>query len=499
MKPNGLWCDTIIRCKFIILILHSFVVMSSIKKNFAYNSFLSVSSHLINLILFPYCARVLGVERFGTVNFAQNIVQYALFIAAMGITHIGVREIAKQTDRRGRNQCFSNMLSLNILFTLVAMLLYIPAIFLFDRLEVQKELFLIGSFQILFSAFSVEWFFRGIENYKFITIRSLLIRILYVISVFILVKDSDDYVLFFLLTVLSTIVNAAVNFIYARKFVSFTFKGLDLKIYFGSAISLGCYSILTSMYTTFNVTYLGFVWNDIQVGYYTTALKIYTVILGFYTAFTSVMLPRMSSILNNNDESSFKNLIDKSFELLLMVSLPLVVCLMMMAPETIEVLAGDEYEPAVILSRIIMPMLFVVGIAQILVFQIIIPKGFDFVTLKASFIGAVIGVLLNILLTPRLMSVGTCITVVATELCVTGYYFYFVKMKQLFELDISILKTHLLCAIPYIPLCGVAKFISGGNSFSGLGISVFICILYFVLSQIYLIKNSFIRKLLKLE
>lgn len=120
--------------------------MSSIKRNFAYNSFLSVSSHLINLILFPYCARVLGVERFGTVNFAQNIVQYALFIAAMGITHIGVREIAKQTDRtrRERNQCFSNMLSLNILFTLVALLLYIPAIFLFDRLEVQKELFLIG-------------------------------------------------------------------------------------------------------------------------------------------------------------------------------------------------------------------------------------------------------------------------------------------------------------------------------------------------------------------
>ena len=103
--------------------------MSTIKKNFAYNSFLTVSSHLINLVLFPYCARVLGVERFGTVNFAQNIVQYFLFIAAMGITHIGVREIAKQTDWSNLNQCYSSILSLNILFTLLALIVYIPLIF----------------------------------------------------------------------------------------------------------------------------------------------------------------------------------------------------------------------------------------------------------------------------------------------------------------------------------------------------------------------------------
>ena len=128
--------------------------MSSIKKNFAYNSFLTVSSYLINLILFPYCARILGVERFGTINFTQNIVQYFLFIAAMGITHIGVREIAKQTNKNDLNQCYSSILSLNIFFTLFSLVIYVPLILFIDRLEVQKELFLIGGFQILFSCFS---------------------------------------------------------------------------------------------------------------------------------------------------------------------------------------------------------------------------------------------------------------------------------------------------------------------------------------------------------
>ena len=464
--------------------------MSSIKKNFAYNSILSVSSHLINLILFPYCARILGVERFGTVNFAQNIVQYFLFIAVMGITHIGVREIAKQTDKRNLNQCYSSILALNILFTLFALIIYIPLIFCVDRLAIQKELFLCGSIQILFSCFSIEWFFRGIENYKFITIRSLIIRIIYIISVFIFVKSSDDYILFFALTVLSTIVNAAVNFIYSRKYVSFTLKELQLKKYFPSAISLGFYTILTSMYTTFNVTYLGFVWNDTEVGYYTTALKIYMVILGFYTAFTNVMLPRMSAIIKDKDEETFGHLINMSFELLFTVSVPLVVCLMIMAPETISVLAGKDYMPAVLLSRIIMPMIVVVGIAQVLVFQIIMPKGFDSITLRASFLGAIVGVLLNIILTTHYSSLGTCVTVVLTELIVTGFCLYYVNKEDLLRFNFTLLGKHLVWSFPYVLLCYLSKIIANDNSLLALLIAICICLIYFGVSQKYLIKNS---------
>lgn len=470
--------------------------MSKIKINFAYNSFLTVSSHLINLILFPYCARILGVEHFGTVNFAQNIVQYFLFISAMGITHIGVREIAKHTNKSDLNQCFSSILLLNILFTLFALIIYFPLIFFVDRLEIQKELFIIGGFQILFSCFSIEWFFRGIENYKFITFRSLTIRIVYVLSVFLLVKDSNDYVIFFALTVLSTIINAVVNYVYSRKFVSFTFKNLNIYKYFSSAISLGFYSILTSMYTTFNVTYLGFVWNDIEVGYYTTALKIYIVILGFYSAFTSVMLPRMSSIVKDNDDDTYKRLLNVSFELLYTVSLPLTVCLMIMAPEIIAVLAGEEYIPSAFLSRIIMPMLIVVGIAQILVFQIIIPKGFDGITLKASLIGATIGILFNVIFTTRYSSLGTCITVVLTELCVTGYYLYSVIKRDLLEFDYSRLYKHLIWTFPYILLCYISRIIANGNSFVALFIAVVVCLIYFFVSQKYLINNLLFRRII---
>lgn len=464
----------------------------SIKKNFAYNSFLMVSNYIINLILFPYCARVLGVERFGTINFTQNIVQYFLFIAMMGITHIGVREIAKQTNQDDLNRCYSSMLGLNLIYTAISLVIYIPLIFIVDRFAEIQTLFFLGALQILFTTFTVEWFFRGTEDFRYITIRNIALKLLYVTSVFIFVHTPDDYITFFLLTVVMTVVNAIINYAYARKKVQFSFKLVNLKTYLKSSLSLGAYSILTSMYTTFNVAYLGLVWDDVNVGYYTTALKLYTVILGFYSAFTGVMLPRMTAITGSGDENSFNGLINKSFELLYTISIPMVIVLFVLAPEVVTLLAGEQYIPSILMSRIVVPMLFVVGVAQVLSFQILIPKGFDRLTLYASVIGAVVGVLSNVILTTKYGAVGTCITVVLTEVCVTTYYCLSCVSHNLVKLDIHLLLKHIIVSFPYLFICLTAQKLCADNWIMTLVVSCPLCVLYFVLSQCYILKNSLI-------
>lgn len=473
--------------------------MSSIKRNFAYNSVLTVSNYIINLVIFPYCARVLGVERLGTVNFAQNIVQYFLFIAMMGITHVGVREIAKQTNQNDRNSCFSSMLGLNFIYTAISLAIYIPLIFLIDRFVEIQTLFFLGGLQILFTTFTVEWFFRGIEDFRYITIRTVIIKVLYVISVFIFVHGADDYIAFFLLTVLMTITNAVINYVYARKKVRFSWKLVNFHVYLKSTLSLGAYSILTSMYTTFNVAFLGLVWDDIQVGYYTTALKLYTIILGFYSAFTTVMLPKMTSLSGSEDRDSFNNLIHKSFELLYTIAIPMVFALFVLAPELITLLAGNSYAPASNMSRIVVPMLFVVGVAQVLSFQILIPKGFDKLTLYASIIGAIVGVTANLLFTTRFAALGTCVVVAITETSVTGYYLFVSIRKGLVDIEFRLFLRHLFASLPYIVLCMLPKIMFANNYIYVLGLSFVLCAAYFIVSQMYILKNdlilSFVSKL----
>lgn len=469
--------------------------MNDIRKNFAYNSFLMVSNYIINFILFPYCTRVLGVERFGTINFTENIVQYFLFLGMMGVSHVGVREIAKQKDKEGYNRCFSSILGLNILFTTISLAIFIPLIFYVERFENTKILFLLGSLNILFTAFSVDWYFRGTENFKYITTRNLVIKICYVICVFIFVKEPNDYILLYALTVSTTVVCALINYIYASKYINFSLKRIDLKIYLKSTLSLGAYSILTSMYTTFNVAYLGFVWDDIQVGYYSTALKLYTVILGFYSAFTGVMLPRMTNINSDGNESFFNSMIQKSFELLFTIAIPMVVVLFILAPEIITLLAGEEFVPSIWLSRIIVPMLFVVGIAQIIAFQILIPKGFDKQTLYASIIGASIGIISNLILTTNYGALGTCITVAITETTVTIYYIAVIAKNKIIDFNIRILWKHILVSFPYIFICLTVQYFSLGNIIT-LSISFLLCIIYFMLSQSIILKNSLVLNIL---
>ena len=460
-----------------------------VKKNFAYNSFLTVSNYVINLILFPFCTRVLGVERYGTVGFAQNIVQYFSFLAMMGITTIGVREIAKHSQGLDRDRCFSSLFLLNLLYTLVSLCCFVPLIFLVSRFSVEKELFVLGAFQVLCTTFCIEWFFKGIENFKYITIRNIIVKVIYLIAVFIFVRSSDDYVLFYLLTVGVTLVNALINFLYSRKFVRFSLRGVSLRPYIGSTLSLGAYSLLTSMYTTFNVIYLGFVQDDAQVGYYTAAIKVYTVILGFYSAFTGVMLPRMTAIQAGGDETGFNALINKSLNLLYSIALPAVALLMVLAPEVVTLLAGQAFTPAIRMSQIVIPMLFVVGLAQVVAFQILIPKGYDRVTLIASVIGAVVGVAFNILLVGKYGAVGTCWTVVFTEICVTAYYLVSAGRLRLFRFEWPVFLKHLACCVPYVLFGMLAKAMTDSVVLI-LIITAALSIPFFYISQVKIIKNE---------
>lgn len=472
--------------------------MSTIRINFAYNSFLTVSNYIINLILFPYCARVLGVARFGTTTFVQNVVEYFVFIAMMGITHIGVREIAKQNNKEQLNQCYSSLLVLNMLYTIISLSLFLPLIILIDRFLELKVLFVLGAFYILFSSFKIEWLFRGIENFKYITIRNIVIKLLYVGLVFLLVKNSNDYVLFYILTVMMTVLNATINYLYARKFVHFSLKGITPFKYLKSSLSLGLYSILTSMYTTFNVIFLGMVWNDIQVGFYTTAIKLYTVIVGFYSAFTGVMMPRLSSILGKNGEREYKQLVDKSLTLLYTVSIPCIFVLLILAPEVVTLLAGKEYGPSIGMSRIVIPVLFVVGLGQILSFQVLIPRGMDKSTLQASIVGASVGIGFNLWLTTSYGAVGTCVTVFLTEICVTSFYLYISLKKNLFEVDKNNFFRHLTAGIPYVFICYFFHVILKGNTILVPIVSSLVCLIWFIFSQTRLLKNDIVINALSL-
>ena len=457
------------------------MLQPSIKKNFAYKSVLTLSTYLINFITFPYVARVLGVERIGLVNFVDNTVNYFLLFATMGVGLLGVREIAAvKEDKKRRDQVYSSVLALNLLFTLVSLGIYLLCVVTIPKLCQYDELFYIGTAKILFTVFLVEWFFTGVENFRYITLRSILIKVLYIISVFLFVRDTSDYRLYFILTVGVVVLNALINQLYIREFVRVRWNNIQLFKYLKQNVTLGIYTLMTSMYLTFNVMYLGLVSNNTEVGYYTTAFKLYSVVLGFFTAFTNVMLPRMSSLLANGEKDRFQELVIRSFSVMSTCCIPLILCSMIMAPQIVYILSGPGYEGAILPMRIIMPAAFAVGVAQVLAIQVLMPMKKDKVLLVASIIGAVVSLLINLLVVPYIESVGSAVVLLCSEAVVTGAYLWYVLSHKLTLISVKTIGKSVLYSLPSVVVCwGCGRWIE--NEFVGVGcaflLSLF-CLIY---------------------
>ncbi|MCM1140159.1 MAG: flippase [Muribaculum sp.] len=391
----------------------------NLKNNFGYSAVLTTANYLFPLLTFPYITRVLGVSNVGICNFVDSIINYFILFSSMGIGAVGIREIAKsKDDKNSISTTFSSLLTLNLLFTVVAIIILIFATLAFDRLREYQNLMFIGAFKLLFNLLLVEWFYKGLEKFRYITIRTLIIKCIYVVSVFLFIKKSSDYGLYYFLSTMMIIVNALINILYSSKFVNIRLSFRKATTHFRSFMILGVYLILTSMYTTFNVTFLGFVCDTAQVGYYTTATKLYSIIIALFSAFTGVMLPHMSSLLAQGNITKFKDMFCKSTNLLISLAIPIMFFAIAMAPQIVDIIAGKGYEDSILPMRIVLPLLFIIGYEQILVIQTLMPLKKDSTILKNSIVSAVVGVSLNFLLVVHFKAVGSAIIWVICELVI---------------------------------------------------------------------------------
>lgn len=472
--------------------------MVSIKKNFVYSSVLTTANYIFPLLTYPYASRVLGVDRIGICNFVDSIINYFILFSVMGVGIIGIREVARtKDDKESLARTFSSLFLLNTISTSLVLIVLIGAIFLVPKLYAYKDMMWIGVLKLISNYLLIEWLYKGLENFKLITYRTIIVRSLYVVSVFLFVREASDYKIYFLLLSLSITLNAVFNCYYAKEFVQLTFKKVSIGKYCKSSMILGSYTLLTSMYTSFNVAYLGFITSDTEVGYYTTATKLYSIFLSLFTAFTGVLLPRMSALISEGNFCDFKFLLHKSMKVLSCFSIPVIIFCEMFAEEIVYFISGDGYNGAIIPMRIVMPLLLIIGYEQVFVIQTLIPLKMDKAILVNSIVGAFIGVLLNILLVANLQSVGTAIVWVSSEFFVLCCAQYFVWKKLSLLISVKMLFKQIILNIPLVILFLVILNFELPGMYT-LFIAGLCLLLYSILIQIFVNKIVPISLLLKI-
>lgn len=463
----------------------------SIRKNFVYNSALMLIGYLVPLITYPYVSRVLGVNRIGICNYVDSVINFFSLFSMMGIGTLGIREIARcQHNHQQLSKVFSQLFSLNAIATLIALIIAICCISFNPTLAIHKKLMSIGLLKLVFNFAMISWLYQGLENFKYITLRSLVINIIFIISVFIVVRKADDYIWYYVLSVSTVIINAIINIVYSRHFIHLHLTFHIHPEYIKSFIILGVYVLLTSLYTSFNTMCLGIASGSTQVGYYSTATKIYSMIISIYTALTSVLLPRMTSLAESDDMVQFKALIDKSLDALISFTLPLILFIELCAPQIIEIISGKGYEGAIAPLRIIIPLCFVIGYEQILVVQILMPLKRDHYILVNSIVGALLGLLLNILLVKQFMAIGSSVTWVTCEIVVLCLAQHFVNRCIGFKPPFNLLVKNILYIIPLLVVCLIIpRFTERLNRFAVMAIEMLVIFIYTLVIQSHIIKN----------
>ncbi|WP_455622967.1 oligosaccharide flippase family protein, partial [Parabacteroides sp.] len=182
--------------------------MSNIKKNTAYSAILTTANYIFPLIIYPYISRVLGVTNIGICNFVDSIINYFTLFAMMGINTVAIREVACcKNDKVRLSKVFSSLFLLNLVTTVIMIGLLIASIYLVPEFREYKKLMYIGTSKLLFNALLIEWLYKGLEKFRYITIRTILVRCAYVVSVFLFVRRADDYPIYYALLSSIIIIN----------------------------------------------------------------------------------------------------------------------------------------------------------------------------------------------------------------------------------------------------------------------------------------------------
>lgn len=398
----------------------------SIKKNAAYNIALSASQVLTPLLIFPYVLRVLGPVNMGNIGFVDSCLQFVVLLAALGIPIYGVREIAKAgNDRNKRSRLFSELLFIHLLATVTLSMLYWMLFSYFPQFSVHKPLFMISLGMMYMQVFMVEWLFQGVEAFPFITIRALAIRALSVLLIFTFVKEPDDGVFYYGIILLTGTLNAFVNLAYARKFISLTWHGLNLRQHFKPLLYIFSFGIVVSVYTVLDTTLLGLLRDMEEVGYYSTVVRVVKLVITVLTAIILVVIPQLSVAFKKQDTVRIHGLLDKSFSYIVLIGVPASMGLLVFASELILLFAGDQYGPSVISLQILAPSIIVIGLSNVFGMQILNPSNNERMFFKAALVGMIISLCVNFALIPHFGQYGAAFANLITETVVLSLLIMF--------------------------------------------------------------------------
>lgn len=438
----------------------------SLSVNITANLINQVSTALFPLLTFPYVSRILQPEGLGRVSFAEAIAYYFIMFATLGIPLYGVREAAKRRDDQTALSTLAvELFLLNLMMTALAFVAFGAFMTFSRKAGSDPGLFWICVLPMLLLPFGFNWLFGGLEEYVYLTVRTLGLRVLVVIAVFLFVHTHEDYRIYAFIAALNIGGASLVNVIFVRRHISLRrARRVPLNVWrhLKPVLLVFLLSSAISIYASLSKVMLGYLTNDSQTGLYSAAERVVKVVVMLVTSMGIVLLPRASYYVEVGKWHEYRRLTNVALRFLSFVSFPAAAGLIVSAGPLMRLVSGQAFEPAVLLVRIMGLNVILTALTSFLGYQILYSQGKERLLLYTIALGVVANFSLNWFLIPQWQAVGAAVSTLIAEACVAGAQGILARTDSSFAWPVrDMLKYGVTALLMVVVVVSLRSFVAG--------------------------------------
>ncbi|AIY80102.1 polysaccharide biosynthesis family protein [Clostridium botulinum 202F] len=480
----------------------------SISKNALFKGSLNLFNIVLPILVGPVITRTLGEDLYGYISYAESLTGWFLIFACFGISQYGLREISKvRDDEEKLQQTFTSLFLFTLFTNILVSSIYMIFIYTVGRGRPDFYTCMILGFNLVFNLFYVEWINEALENYDFIAIKTMIVRIIYSLLVIFCIRNINDFELYLYLVIGFNFLNNILSFVYIKKRVNFNFKNLHFRRHIKPMFFVVILSNVNILYTQLDKLMMGsgaVGAGTRDVGYYSLAQKIMTIINTLMLTIIQVTMPRLSNYLGNDSKEEYMSLLKRIIKIYFMFLFPASIGMICLSKEIILMYAGPKFIAAAPVMFIFSIYMLTIGVEGIISNQMIYLNGREKDDVKLVLIGGVLNVILNIglAITGNFTPTNAIITTLIANLIVIVLEYRFVR--KVIKIDINLFAfenvKYFYYSLLFIPLIFLIKhFINSVFLISALSVLacgiIYMGILFITKDEVFLqLTNTLLRK-----
>ena len=430
-------------------------------KNYLYNLSYQILTIILPIITVPYVTRIFTSEDLGNYGFYNSIVSYFSLFAMLGIGLYGTKQIASARDV---NSTFWNIYAIQLIASLISIFVYVIAIVCVPTMSGIIPLILFIS---LFSKIiDISWLFSGKEDFKKITVRNTVVKVVGVISIFTFIKNSEDLYLYILLIVIFDFLGQVVMWVPAKKFIkrpSFNMEIMKKNLH--PIVLLFLPQVAISLYVVLDRTLLGLLGSYSDVGIYEQGQKLTSIIYKIVSSLGVVMLPRVANLLSERKEKEAQNMVKFSFILYNLIIFPMIFGLIAVNEVFVKLFLGKDFQDVKYVLYITTINIMLVAWTNILGHQVLVVRNKNKEFMLSTTIPAFVSVAVNITVIPFFGYIGASITAVIVEFLAFTIQWYYcrniINKNLLFNKDLAKIILSSLVMFGAVMLCKMMLGLDG--------------------------------------